>query len=49
MCLYEHNKNVPKFMYWTCVLVFETAAKRAVGYVKTVSKECREVTYPTES
>ncbi len=46
MCLYEHNKNMPRFTYLTFVLapLFETAAKRAVRYVKMVSlKSAQEV------
>ncbi len=45
MYLYLRNKNVPGFMYLTCVLVplsghfFETAAKRAVRYVKRCRTE----------
>ncbi len=41
-CLYQHNKDVPWFTYWSCVLAplsgHFSAAKRAVRYVKTVHR-----------
>ncbi len=51
MYLYLHNKNVPGFTYLTCfsasqwTFLFETAAKRAVRYVKDVAQKVHRDMY----